>query len=163
MHSQVCPLYVQCSAEKFTRSAFCVYAIQWPLIARSALCVYKYFADALSGLPFVCTIVPMSYKYHEPNRHRRGYRANLYHFYRSLIPMSWQYVRDLRLNIRMSTTTRGQMDQVKRIMADASPSDADVVAWAVSLLNLHMREHVLSDEGTFPEKLRHLDGSEKPL
>jgi len=52
--------------------------------------------------------------------------------------MSWNYKRDLRINARMSYDTRLQIDQIRMAMDRAKPSDADVIAWAVSLLARHM-------------------------
>ena len=52
--------------------------------------------------------------------------------------MSWNYKRDLRINARMSYDTRLQIDQIRMAMDRTKPSDADVIAWAVSLLSRHM-------------------------
>lgn len=67
--------------------------------------------------------------------------------------MSWLYTRPLRLNIRMSEETRHQLTAIRRYMSEAEPSDADAVAWAVSLLYRHMTEHSREIDPVYlPEK-----------
>jgi len=65
-------------------------------------------------------------------------KAVRYHFYRHLILMPWLSVRDLRLNIRLASETRNEINAIKLAMGRANPSDADVVAWSVALMARHM-------------------------
>jgi hypothetical protein len=82
--------------------------------------------------------------------------AKRYRYYRDLIPMSWAYTRPLRLHVRMSQETRVQMDAIREAMHRANPSDADVVAWAISLLHRHMSingDHLPPSDQTHLPKL----------
>jgi len=114
------------------------------LISRSWLCVYN---CAIHNTKSMTNFHTRNHR--PPKGQRTPYHAQLYQWYRSLIPMSWNYKRPLRLHIRISQETRQQMNDIRAFMAEAEPSDADAVAWAVSLLHRHISHHVKPSQSTF--------------
>lgn len=77
--------------------------------------------------------------------------------------MSWLYTRPLRLNIRMSQETRHQLTAIRTYMVEAEPSDADAVAWAVSLLYRHMTQHSREIEPVYLPEPSTIPLTQEPL